>query len=53
MIYFSPYIELQRVFFWHCRVLFKCQKPDDEDTEILNHEEDFSLPQSFFVKEES
>ncbi|EXC22077.1 hypothetical protein L484_006662 [Morus notabilis] len=28
-------------------------KPDDEDTEILNHEEDFSLPQSFFVKEES
>ncbi|PON64675.1 Chromatin modification-related protein Eaf7/MRGBP [Trema orientale] len=28
-------------------------KPDDEDNEILNHEEDFSLPQSFFVKEES
>lgn len=28
------------------------QKPDDEETDILNHEEDFSLPQSFFVKEE-
>ncbi|BBG94318.1 hypothetical protein Prudu_002566 [Prunus dulcis] len=27
-------------------------KPDDEETDILNHEEDFSLPQSFFVKEE-
>ncbi|KAJ6312214.1 hypothetical protein OIU76_011985 [Salix suchowensis] len=27
-------------------------KPDDEETEILNHEEDFSLPQSYFVKEE-
>ena len=31
----------------------KCQKPEDEDTEILNHEEEFSLPQSFFAKEES
>ncbi|KAF3431569.1 hypothetical protein FNV43_RR26737 [Rhamnella rubrinervis] len=28
-------------------------KPDDEETEILNHEEEFSLPQSFFVEEES
>ncbi|XP_060958705.1 uncharacterized protein LOC115700599 isoform X1 [Cannabis sativa] len=28
-------------------------KPDDEDIEVLNREEDFSLPQSFFVKEES
>ncbi|XP_059648779.1 uncharacterized protein LOC132294801 isoform X2 [Cornus florida] len=27
-------------------------KPDDEETEILNQEEDFSLPQSYFVKEE-
>ncbi|XP_038724961.1 uncharacterized protein LOC120016315 isoform X1 [Tripterygium wilfordii] len=36
-----------------CRSCFEFQKPDDEDTEILNHEEDFSLPQSFFVKEES
>ncbi|KAK3222876.1 hypothetical protein Dsin_009901 [Dipteronia sinensis] len=27
-------------------------KPDDEEMEILNHEEDFSLPQSYFVKEE-
>ncbi|KAJ6899758.1 hypothetical protein NC652_026028 [Populus alba x Populus x berolinensis] len=27
-------------------------KPDDEEAEILNHEEDFSLPQSYFVKEE-
>lgn len=32
---------------------YKFQKPDDEETEILNHEEDFCLPQSFFVKEES
>uniref|UniRef100_A0A2N9EV52 Chromatin modification-related protein EAF7 n=1 Tax=Fagus sylvatica TaxID=28930 RepID=A0A2N9EV52_FAGSY len=28
-------------------------KPDDEDVEILNHEEEFCLPQSFFIKEES
>lgn len=27
-------------------------KPDDDEAEILNHEEDFSLPQSYFVKEE-
>ncbi|GAV92852.1 LOW QUALITY PROTEIN: Eaf7 domain-containing protein, partial [Cephalotus follicularis] len=24
----------------------------DEEMEILNHEEDFSLPQSYFIKEE-
>lgn len=29
------------------------QKTDDEDIDMLNHEEDFSLPQSFFGKEES
>ncbi|CAK8536601.1 unnamed protein product [Lathyrus sativus] len=28
-------------------------KTDDEDIDMLNHEEDFSLPQSFFGKEES
>lgn len=28
------------------------QQPDDDDSEILNQEEEFSLPQSFFVKEE-
>ncbi|KAI9169265.1 hypothetical protein LWI28_009730 [Acer negundo] len=28
-------------------------KPDEEEMEILNHEEDFSLPQSYFVKEET
>ncbi|XP_073134969.1 uncharacterized protein [Henckelia pumila] len=28
-------------------------KPDDEDTEFLTQEEDFRLPQSYFVKEES
>ncbi|XP_022149005.1 uncharacterized protein LOC111017530 [Momordica charantia] len=28
-------------------------KPDEEEMEILNHEEDFCLPQTFFVKEES
>ncbi|XP_065864203.1 uncharacterized protein [Euphorbia lathyris] len=27
-------------------------KPDDEDAEILGHEEEFSLPRSYFVKEE-
>ncbi|KDP41293.1 hypothetical protein JCGZ_15700 [Jatropha curcas] len=27
-------------------------KPDDDEAEILGHEEDFSLPQSYFVKEE-
>ncbi|XP_031274436.1 uncharacterized protein LOC116132897 isoform X1 [Pistacia vera] len=27
-------------------------KPDDEEMEILNHEEDFNLPQSYFDKEE-
>lgn len=33
-------------------VSVKFQKPDDEEAEILNHEEDFSLPQSYFIKEE-
>ncbi|XP_027343589.1 uncharacterized protein LOC113856111 [Abrus precatorius] len=28
-------------------------KTDDDEIEMLNHEEDFCLPQSFFVKEES
>lgn len=28
-------------------------KPDDEEMEILNHEEDFCLPQSYFDKEDS
>ncbi|KAK6921916.1 hypothetical protein RJ641_012423 [Dillenia turbinata] len=28
-------------------------KPDDEEMGILNQEEDFSLPQSFFVKDEA
>ncbi|KAG0478894.1 hypothetical protein HPP92_013613 [Vanilla planifolia] len=28
-------------------------KPDDEEMDSINHEEDFSLPQSFFVKEET
>ncbi|KAH0868470.1 hypothetical protein HID58_075492 [Brassica napus] len=28
------------------------QKSDDEDIDILNHEEDFTLPQSYFDKEE-
>ncbi|KAI0497728.1 hypothetical protein KFK09_020962 [Dendrobium nobile] len=28
-------------------------KPDEEEVENINHEEDFSLPQSFFIKEES
>lgn len=32
-------------------VVAKFQKPDDEETEILNQEEDFSLPQSYFIKE--
>ncbi|KAK9276790.1 hypothetical protein L1049_006326 [Liquidambar formosana] len=28
-------------------------KPDDEETEVLNQEEEFCLPQSYFIKEES
>ncbi|KAK7318331.1 hypothetical protein RJT34_03030 [Clitoria ternatea] len=28
-------------------------KTDDEEIELLNHEEDFCLPQSYFIKEES
>lgn len=28
-------------------------KPDDEETEFLNQEEDFSLPKGYFDKEES
>ncbi|XP_010551387.1 PREDICTED: uncharacterized protein LOC104822014 [Tarenaya hassleriana] len=27
-------------------------KPDEDDMDILNQEEDFSLPESYFVKEE-
>lgn len=30
----------------------KFKKADDEETEILNQEEDFSLPESYFRKEE-
>lgn len=28
-------------------------KSDEEEVEILNQEEDFSLPQSYFIKEDS
>ncbi|KAK7274947.1 hypothetical protein RIF29_16049 [Crotalaria pallida] len=28
-------------------------KSDDDEIEILNHEEEFSLPQTYFIKEES
>lgn len=28
-------------------------KTDDDEIELLNHEEDFSLPPSYFIKEES
>ncbi|KAH6798711.1 chromatin modification-like protein [Perilla frutescens var. frutescens] len=28
-------------------------KPDDEDTDFLSQEEDFRLPQSYFVDEEN
>ncbi|MQL69105.1 hypothetical protein Taro_001392 [Colocasia esculenta] len=28
-------------------------KPDDEESETLNQEEEFSLPQSYFLKEEA
>ncbi|XP_052312755.1 uncharacterized protein LOC18102632 isoform X4 [Populus trichocarpa] len=48
---FSPDEVLQLLDrFYNIEMLF--QKPDDEEAEILNHEEDFSLPQSYFVKEE-
>ncbi|XP_026386436.1 uncharacterized protein LOC113281794 isoform X3 [Papaver somniferum] len=29
------------------------EKSDEEEVEILNQEEDFSLPQSYFIKEDS
>ncbi|XP_059648778.1 uncharacterized protein LOC132294801 isoform X1 [Cornus florida] len=38
--------------FYNLEMLVIKVKPDDEETEILNQEEDFSLPQSYFVKEE-
>ncbi|XVF03221.1 hypothetical protein REPUB_Repub04eG0242800 [Reevesia pubescens] len=48
--HFSPDEVLQLLDrFYNLEVL----KPDDEEIDILNHEEDFSLPQSYFVKEES
>ncbi|KAH1031437.1 hypothetical protein J1N35_043611 [Gossypium stocksii] len=47
--HFSPDEVLQLLDrFYNLEVL----KPDDEETDILNHEEDFCLPQSYFVKEE-
>ncbi|XP_007045892.2 PREDICTED: uncharacterized protein LOC18610272 [Theobroma cacao] len=47
---FSPDEVLQLLdHFYNLEVL----KPDDEEMDILSHEEDFCLPQSYFVKEES
>ncbi|XP_021299820.1 uncharacterized protein LOC110428332 [Herrania umbratica] len=47
---FSPDEVLQLLDrFYNLEVL----KPDDEEMDILNHEEDFCLPQSYFVKEEA
>lgn len=47
---FSPFDVLQLLNrFYNLEML----EPDDEDTEILNQEEDFCLPQSYFDKEES
>ncbi|CAN1314077.1 hypothetical protein LINPERPRIM_LOCUS29176 [Linum perenne] len=49
--YFSPDEVTQLLErFYNIEMLF--QKPDDEEAEILSQEEDFSLPQSYFVKEE-
>ncbi|KAM7484422.1 hypothetical protein LguiA_000431 [Lonicera macranthoides] len=46
--HFSPSDVLQLLDrFYNLEML----KPDDEETEILNQEEDFSLPQSYFIKE--
>ncbi|XVF85825.1 hypothetical protein PTKIN_Ptkin17bG0148800 [Pterospermum kingtungense] len=47
--HFSPDEVLQLLDrFYNLEVL----KSDDEEVDILNHEEDFCLPQSYFVKEE-
>ncbi|XVE91606.1 hypothetical protein REPUB_Repub01dG0024600 [Reevesia pubescens] len=48
--HFSP-DEVLRLLdrFYNLEVL----KPDDEEVDILNHEEDFCLPPSYSVKEES
>ncbi|XP_061986634.1 uncharacterized protein LOC133705445 isoform X2 [Populus nigra] len=46
---FSPDEVLQLL---DCFYNIEMLKPDDEEAEILNHEEDFSLPQNYFVKEE-
>lgn len=45
-------LKIDNVNFYHFFFLWNFQKPDEEDHEILNHEEDFSLPQSYFDKEE-
>uniref|UniRef100_A0A5B7AW32 Chromatin modification-related protein EAF7 n=1 Tax=Davidia involucrata TaxID=16924 RepID=A0A5B7AW32_DAVIN len=48
--HFSPSDVLQLLDrFYNLEML----KPDDEDAEILNQEEDFYLPQSYFIEEES
>ncbi|XP_039034667.1 uncharacterized protein LOC120170895 isoform X2 [Hibiscus syriacus] len=45
--HFSPDEVLQLLDrFYNLEVL----KPDDEEIDILNHDEDFCLPQSYFVK---
>ncbi|XP_044490872.1 uncharacterized protein LOC123214913 [Mangifera indica] len=47
--HFSPDEVLQLIDrFYNLEML----KPDDEEMEILSHEEDFNLPQSYFDKEE-
>ncbi|CAI0390810.1 unnamed protein product [Linum tenue] len=49
--YFSPDEVMQLLErFYNIEMLL--QKPDDEEAEMLSQEEDFSLPQSYFVKEE-
>lgn len=51
-----PFGTLQSTLgFWnltHSYVLRNFQKPDEDEMEIQNQEEVFSLPQSFYAKEE-
>ncbi|KAL0386011.1 UNVERIFIED_CONTAM: hypothetical protein Sradi_2995400 [Sesamum radiatum] len=37
----------------YCLPSAQFQKPDDEDAEFLNQEEDFRLPQSYLVEEDT
>ena len=47
-----PLLDLLKSTYFTNFFLLEFQKPDEEEMDFLNREEEFCLPQNFFVKEE-